>query len=248
MFMLTGIPSLAEQSSGLRFHHMISDQAPHYDLFCKMVEPLTCGTAIITPENCVAETERLIAAALYHQKPVYMAFPFDVPHQPLPSQPANIDVPLSNPKSDPDALEAAVSDILGRIERASQACFLPGYHLRRYGLVDQAMALVEASGLPYATALQDKGVLPEDHPSFIGMYLGHWGGIGGDQVTEFVESCDCIIGLSPEVNEYNTAFGTAQYQLKNVINIMPHGVRVGMAVYDNIGMKDVLSALTSQLV
>jgi indolepyruvate decarboxylase len=37
----------------------------------------------MTPDNCVAETERLIAAALYHRRPVYMAFPFDYANVPV---------------------------------------------------------------------------------------------------------------------------------------------------------------------
>ena len=32
----------------------------------------------MTAQNVAAETERLIAAALYHRRPVYMAFPADV--------------------------------------------------------------------------------------------------------------------------------------------------------------------------
>ena len=247
VFLLAGMPSRTEQLSGSRLHHMISDQPTSYDLFCKMIEPLTCGAAIITPANCVAETERLIAAALYHRKPVYMAFPFDVPNQVLPGPVESAHQLLSSPLSDPDALAAAIADIVERVSRAKKACFLPGYLLRRYGLVAEAKALIETSGLPFATALQDKGVLPEDHPSFVGMYLGHWGGMGADQVTEFVESCDCIIGLGPEKTEYNTAVGTARYQLKDTVNIMPHTVRVGMAVYDNVEMKDMLLALASRL-
>ena len=43
---------------------------------------MVCAQAIMTPENCVAETERLIAAALYHRRPVYMAFPTDYATRP----------------------------------------------------------------------------------------------------------------------------------------------------------------------
>src|SRR5262249_7454487 len=43
-----------------------------------MAEPVVCARAIMTPDNCVAETQRLIAAArLHHRRPVYMAFPYD---------------------------------------------------------------------------------------------------------------------------------------------------------------------------
>jgi TPP-dependent 2-oxoacid decarboxylase len=56
-------------------HHTLGNG--EFGLFSRMAEPVVCAQAIMTPENCVAETERLIAAALYHRRPVYMAFPTD---------------------------------------------------------------------------------------------------------------------------------------------------------------------------
>jgi hypothetical protein len=42
-----------------------------FDIFRKMAEPVVCASAIMTPQNVASETERLIAAALYHRRPVY---------------------------------------------------------------------------------------------------------------------------------------------------------------------------------
>ena len=80
---LAGGPGLPEQKVGHRSHHMISDQPPEFDLFVKMVSPLMAGgngAVVITPENCVYETERLIAAMMYHSKPINLMFPRDVPN------------------------------------------------------------------------------------------------------------------------------------------------------------------------
>jgi indolepyruvate decarboxylase len=54
-----------------------------FALFFKMAEPVFCAQAIMTPENCVAETERLMAAVLYHRRPVYMGFPSDYLNMPV---------------------------------------------------------------------------------------------------------------------------------------------------------------------
>jgi len=121
---LTGAPGLSERRGGHRQHHMISEQPPHWDLFSDMVRPLTAGgdgVAVITPQNCVFETERLIAALLYHSKPVNFVFPRDVPHQPVVAPEDKPDIPLAHPQSDPDGLEAVVNDISGRTRACPQS-------------------------------------------------------------------------------------------------------------------------------
>jgi indolepyruvate decarboxylase len=247
---LVGMPGLKEQATNHRTHHMIADQQPNYDLFCQMTKPFTAGgdsAAVITAENCVYETERLIAAMLYHSKPIYMVFPRDQADAPVVMPEGELDIPLANPQSDPDALEAVVKDIVQRVTEAKQACILPGYLLRRYDCVTEAKALVEASGLPFVSSLQDKGVLPETHPQFAGIYLGGWVELADPVVNKFVEGCDCIIGLGPENHEFNNAFHTMEYDFKATMNIMPHKTRVGMSTYDNVEMKDVLSALVKEI-
>ena len=92
-----------------------------------MTEPVVCARAIMTPENCAAETERLIAAALYHRRPVYMAFPTDYAIAPVVGTAQSI----PDPKSNPNALDAAVKAVLGAFEAAKtsvscQGCWCPG--------------------------------------------------------------------------------------------------------------------------
>jgi indolepyruvate decarboxylase len=247
---LTGGPGLPEQKVGHRSHHMISGQPPEFDLFVKMVSPLTAGgngAVVITPENCVYETERLIAAMMYHSKPINLMFPRDVPNSPVIMPKGELDIPLANLQSDSDALDAVVREILHRLNNARQACILPGYLLKRYNCVAEAKALVEASGLPFFVGMQDRTALPEDHPQFGGVYLGRFDELADPAVTEWVEACDCIIGLGPENNDFNSGFFSMRYDYKSTMNIMPHKTRVGMAMYENVEMKDVLMALAKKM-
>ena len=98
-----------------------------YDLFNKMAEPLTVAQAILTPENCVAEFERVLAAMLYHKRPGVLAFPNDLVHQPIASAEIPDDVPLRNPTSNPAALEQAVDHIVAMMSKAEKACIVPGH-------------------------------------------------------------------------------------------------------------------------
>jgi TPP-dependent 2-oxoacid decarboxylase len=47
-------------------HHTLGNS--EFDLFHKMAEPVVCARTIMTPDNCVVETERLITEALYHRR------------------------------------------------------------------------------------------------------------------------------------------------------------------------------------
>ncbi len=71
-----------------------------------------------------------------------------------------------NAVSDPGALDAAAREILHRITNAKRPLWLPGVANRRFGCVAEAQALIEASGLPFYTALQDQGILSETHPQY----------------------------------------------------------------------------------
>ena len=40
-----------------------------------MATPVVCAKTMLTPENCIHEVERVIAAALENHRPVYIAIP-----------------------------------------------------------------------------------------------------------------------------------------------------------------------------
>ena len=73
VFHLTGMPDRAAQADRALVHHTLGNG--EFELFRKMADIVVAASAIITPANAVAETERLIAEALYNRRPVYMAFP-----------------------------------------------------------------------------------------------------------------------------------------------------------------------------
>lgn len=238
IFHLTGQPARATQEARAVVHHTLGNG--EFDLFYDMTAPAVCARTIISPENCIAETERLIAAALYHRRPVYMAFPRDVADQPVIGSPQ----PVREPQSDPATLRSAVDAIADMIGRAQTACILPGMMIARLGLRDLATAVVDASGLPFATMTMDKTVLDESHPGYIGMYCGSW---SDPSIREFVEDADCVLGIGAVASDYNTAEFTARLDRAKTINVMHHRTRVGHAWFENVEMKDVLAALASRL-
>ncbi|WP_165227040.1 alpha-keto acid decarboxylase family protein [Aquisphaera insulae] len=238
IFHITGRPTRAAQAARAIVHHTLGDG--EFDHFRRMTAPAVCASTIITPENCASETERLIAAALYDRRPVYMAIPSDVADRPI-APPAP---PVAERRSDPAALEGAVAAIVDAVARAKTACILPGILVVRLGLRSRATAVIDASGLPFATMLMDKATLDEAHPSYIGMYEGAWSDEG---VREYVEGADCVLAIGGLPSDFNTGAFTARLDRSRTINVLHHRTRVGHAWYEGVEMGDVLAALAGRL-
>jgi len=248
---LVGRPSQGEVASGGRLHHMIGGmQGENFNLFSDMTAPLTAAgeaVALITPENCVAEMERVIALMQYHSKPGLLAFPRLAAQMPVVMPAGELNTPLANPVSDPGALDAAAREIIRRISVAKRPIWLPGVINRRYGYVAEAQALIEASGLPFYTALQDQGILSETHPQYRGNYFGRWTGMADLEVSQYIEESDCVVGIGPQDHSFNSGFHSAKEELGETINITPHETRIGFSVYGNVNMKDLLVELTKRI-
>jgi indolepyruvate decarboxylase len=237
VFHLVGAPNLPTQEGRALVHHTLGNG--EFDLFSRMAEPIVCASAIMTPQNAASQTERLIAEALYHRRPVYMAFPSDVADMPV----LGVAPSVSAPSSDPASLAAATDAVIAALNNAGQACVLPGILLRRLGLTDAAEAFVDASGLPFATMFADKSVLGEDHPNYIGMYAGR---LMGEPVRAFVESCDAVVLIGTMLTDGNTAGHTVRLDADKTITIDHHRTTVGKTVYRNVEMADILTQLSGR--
>jgi indolepyruvate decarboxylase len=238
VFHLVGTPNLPTQEARALVHHTLGNG--EFDLFGKMAEPIVCASATATPQNAAAETERLLAAALYHRRPVYMAVPSDVADMPV----LGSATPLSPPSSDPASLAAATEAVSTALDDAGQACALPGVLVRRLGLQGPAAAFVEAAGLPFATMFADKSVLGEAHPNYIGMYTGR---LGGESARALIEACDAVVTIGAMLTDGNTAGHTVRLDPAKTINIDHHRTTVGGAVYRNVEMADILEQLTGRI-
>jgi indolepyruvate decarboxylase len=194
----------------------------------------------MTPHNVAAETERLIEAALYHRRPVYMAFPSDLANQPVLDSAAALD----QPASDPAKLEAALDAVVAELSDATTACILPGVLVARLGLRDSLQRLVNASGLPFATMFADKSVLDEQQPGYVGMYNGT---LMDDDVRQFVESSDRVLAVGTLKTDFNTDAFTARIDPAKLVRVGHHQTEVGGRVFTDVQMADVLPALTRRL-
>lgn len=238
VFHLVGMPRMAVQRARAIVHHTLGDG--EYGLFHRMSEPVVCAHAMLTPQNAVYETERLIAEALYHRRPVYMSFPADLARQQVVGQ----GEPLLRPRSDATALAEATQAIVEALAAAQTACLLPGLLVARAGLSGRLQALVDASGLPFATMFHDKTVLDEQQPAYAGMYDG---ALMNDDVRELVEGSDRLLTVGTLMTDFNTGAFTARLDPARTIAIDQHNVSLDDHVFSSVEMGDLLAALAAAL-
>jgi indolepyruvate decarboxylase len=238
IFHLVGTPNSATQAGRATMHHTLGNG--EYDLFQRMAEPVLCASAVMTPQNVAYETERLIASALYHRRPVYMAFPADLANMPVVG---NVErVPATG--SDPAQLAAAANAIVARLGAAKTACVLPGVLAARAGLRPELQALIDGSGLPFATMFMDKTVLDEQQASYIGMYDG---ALMSPLVREFVEGCDEVLAIGTLMSDFNSGAFTACLDPDRTMTIGHHRTQVGGKTYQSVEMADLLLELSIRL-
>jgi indolepyruvate decarboxylase len=237
VFHLVGMPNIKTQRQRLIVHHSLGNG--EFDLFVKMSQPAVCASSVLTPENAVSEMERLVAAAMFHRRPVYLAIPADYANSPLKGGTEAVSHGPA-PATDPATLAEAVSAITEKLDQAKTAAILAGYLIARLGCTGLAASLVEATGLPFATMFMDKTALDESHPQYIGMYDGR---IMNPEIRDFIEGCDCVLNLGALWSDLNTGAYTANIEPGRMVGVMHHTVRVGHGVFPQVEMRDALAAL-----
>ena len=236
VFQLVGVPTLRNQRVGTIVHHTLGDGV--FQNFANISAQAACVSAVITPDNCVHEMERVIATARAESRPAYILVASDYAITPVT---ATAPSPYPKPASGPDLAKAAQA-ITERIQAARSVAVLPAYTISRFKLQQSLQALIEALGCPFAVTPMEKGVLTEAHAQFAGMYMGAGSSPG---VLEAIEAADLVIDAGGvNFNEINTGAYTSQLLHEKLVTIDVDHVRIGNRIFNPVQMGDLFDMLT----
>jgi indolepyruvate decarboxylase len=150
VFHVVGAPSYQHQRVHKITHHTLGDGV--FENFVELSAGATCCHAVINPDNCVVEMERVIAEARRENRPAYIVVPSDYALAPV--VPADVK-PIAL-RSNEVALQKAMAVIAERIKKAKSVVAMPAFTISRLGLQQQAQKAIEAIGCPFATTLMEK--------------------------------------------------------------------------------------------
>ncbi len=235
VFHLVGMPTMRHQRVRKQVHHTLGDGT--FQNFANISAQAACVSAVITPDNCIHEMERVIATARAESRPAYILLAADYAITPVTPCPAQ---PYPKPASGPD-LAKTIAAIVERIEGARSVAVLPAYTVSRFQLQDNLRRLIEKLGCPFAAMTMDKGILPESHPQFVGMYSGAG---SAPAVLEAVENADLVIDAGGVFfHDANTGAYTSHLDPEKLMTIGFDHVRIGERFYNPVRMSDVFDGL-----
>jgi indolepyruvate decarboxylase len=196
------LPLRAIQRGDL-MHHTLADREKGN--FYRMFAEVTEAQARLTPDNAVAEIDRLITTAWRRKRPVYLELPSDISYLEIEAPEGPIKLEMI--PSDQASLKACTELILGRLNAAKSAAFLVDMDAIRFGVSGQIMELAERFQMPVSTLNCAKGAVPEASSHFIGTYAG----IASSPATrEAIERSDCLLTVGYRRVETTAGFFTDQ--------------------------------------
>ena len=128
VYHVVGMPSYQNQRLRKTMHHTLGDGV--FDKFINISAQAACCHAVINPDNCVIEMERVIAEARRNNQPAYIVVPSDYALAPI----TLVDVRPVTIKSNETSLQKAVAAITERLNSAKSAVALPPFTISRLGL------------------------------------------------------------------------------------------------------------------
>lgn len=235
VFHVVGMPSYQNQRLSKIAHHTLGDG--NFGNFVGLSAAAACCSAIINPDNCVIEMERLIAEARRNNQPAYILVPSDYAQAPI----TPVEVRPVTLKSNEAALKKAVVAISERLKGAKSVVVLPAFTIARLGLQNQLRDAIEALGCPFATMVMEKCLVDESHPQYAGLYAG---AMSAQSAREIVEGADLVLDLGGvNLNDITTAAYSAKLDPSRFVTIGLNDVRMGEKVITSVRLRDMLVEL-----
>lgn len=184
MLMITGQKPIHSSKQG---HFQIIDTVDMMTPITKYTKQLVHGNRIpyiIREAFKQAEAERPGA--------VHLELPEDVADEQTHTQPVSI-----HKVRRPDANEKAVNEAISRIEKAKSPLFLIGAGANRKLISKMLGKLIDKTGIPFFNTQMGKGVIPEDHPLFLGTAALS----DNDYLHCAIDQADVIINVGHDVIE-----------------------------------------------
>jgi indolepyruvate decarboxylase len=235
VILISGSLPLRAIQRGYLMHHTLVDREKGN--LCRMFAEITEAQARLTPENAVAEVDRLILTAWRRKLPVYLELPSDIPY-------LEIEVPdgplkLEMIPSEAESLKACTEMILEKLNAAKSPAFLLDMDAMRFGVSRQIVELAERFHMQVATLNCAKGAVPESSPQFVGTYAG----IASSPATrEAVEGSDCLLTVGFRRVETTAGFFTDKLPA-SVIHLNSDSVDTAGKNYQGVYIAELLQSI-----
>jgi alpha-keto-acid decarboxylase len=236
---VVGAPALSSQALRRPVHHTLGDGK--FGHFTAMHADITCARASLTPEDAVAEIDRVLSAVRDQRLPGYLVIPADVAALPVERATAALPPPVDT--TDPEALAGFVDAARRLLESASSpddVAVLAGLIVHRLGAAETLDRLLAAGPLPHATTPWAKSLVDESAPRFAGTYTG---ATSPPATRGAVEDAAVLVVAGVQFTDLNSGMFTQHITRSRTIDVGPRSVAVGAATFAPVELPTALAAL-----
>ncbi len=235
VYHVVGVPSYQNQRLRKSMHHTFGDG--NFGNFVNISAQSACCHAVINPDNCIIEMERVIAEARRNNQPAYIVVPGDyalAAVTPYKVQPLTL-------KSNEASLGKAIAAVTDRLAKAKSIVAIPAFTLSRLRLQTEARQAIEALGCAFVTTAMEKCIIDESHPQFAGMYAG---ALSAQNTRQIVENAEVVLDLGGvSLNDETTIAFSGRIDPSRFVSIGLNDVRVGEQVFGNVRLADMLAGI-----
>ncbi|KAK0713447.1 pyruvate decarboxylase [Lasiosphaeria miniovina] len=241
LILVSGSPNTNDAGQFHILHHTLGNGDYTYQY--EMAKKITCcAVAVARAEEAPRLIDRAIRHALLARKPCYIEIPTNLAGASC-VRPGPISAVTDYVVSDPAALEAAGNCASEYLSGKLKPVILVGPKLRRAGAEAELLRLAEAMGCAVAVQPAAKGMFPEDHPQFVGIF---WGQVSTGAADTIVHWADALICVGTIFNDYSTVGWTAVPDIPLMAADMDHVTFPG-AHFSRVRLPEFLGRLAEQV-
>lgn len=237
LLIISGAPAHGKLQRNAELHHMVNGYDTPFNIF----KHITVARYQIEESQYAAEQiNQAVTECRRKSQPVYLEIPEDYFIKPVVGTGYSRTV-NDLPEVETD-LREAVRLIMSTIEKSKRPLLFVGRSIVNTVGQSKVLDLIERISCPFITMITDKGVLPEDHSNFLGMWFGD---ANSSTVKRVFEETDLVINLGAEFNELNASGYEKIFKAKDTIHIEEHKF-IHQAKEFNVCSQQVIDKLLSQ--
>lgn len=215
---IVGVASTAVMKSSKVLHHTLASSSSSYSAFASTAREITSAQALLqSSEGAGHEIDRLIIHAISNCKPVYLTLPTDLVKAKIPAAPLKKPLPnaheirglveadssvFADENEKQKAYNAVVEEIVKLFQESKDPIVVVDACAIRYGVEEQAQALIEKGNITFFDTPMGKGAIDESHSHYGGTYVGALS--NPIEVKELAEASDLVINVGALSSDFNT--------------------------------------------
>jgi indolepyruvate decarboxylase len=233
---VSGAPEIVGRSSDRLLHHEVKD----WESQLRVYKEVTCASASLSDPSSVCEQiDTVLDEVTRLKRPGYLEIPRDISKADVEKHVAAKRTAQRNSDFQ-DHLTKVTAQVAGLVNESKRPVIYAGVEIERFDLRSELIRFAKKANLPVTTSLLGKGVFPETHPNFAGIYMG---AIGSQMARQLVETSDCVLLLGGFLTDLDSGMFTMRVPDEKLVLADASHVRVRGEVHNDITLTDLIRSL-----